>query len=98
MMCFYVVEGHDYNEEHHGEKKSVIKKVKEKAKKLKNTITKHGHGHGDSDQHQDHQDEEDDDDDEMEKDAEVHGAPSKSCLFLNPFHDYSCTTKTHVHN
>ncbi|XP_023748095.1 low-temperature-induced 65 kDa protein [Lactuca sativa] len=67
--------GHDYNEEHHGEKKSVIKKVKEKAKKLKNTITKHGHGHGDSDQHQDHQDEEDDDDDEMEKDAEVHGAP-----------------------
>ncbi|KAI3720682.1 hypothetical protein L2E82_31673 [Cichorium intybus] len=70
--------GQDYNEEHHGEKKSVIKKVKEKAKKLKNTITKHGHGHGDHDHHH-HDDVEDDDDDdddeEMEKDPEVHGAP-----------------------
>ncbi|KAL4575805.1 hypothetical protein LXL04_011891 [Taraxacum kok-saghyz] len=63
--------GPDYNqEEHHGEKKSVIKKVKEKAKKLKNTITKHGHGHGGNDHHDD-----DDDEEEMEEDAEVHGAP-----------------------
>ncbi|KAI3758634.1 hypothetical protein L6452_06201 [Arctium lappa] len=67
--------GHDYDEdEHHAEKKFVIKKVKEKAKKIKNTITKHGHGHGGDDHH--HHDDDDDDDEEMEQDPEVHGAPS----------------------
>ncbi|XP_076939214.1 low-temperature-induced 65 kDa protein-like [Bidens hawaiensis] len=67
--------GHDhYEDEHHGEKKSVIKKVKEKAKKIKNTITKHGHGHGDHEHHH-HDDEDDDDDEETVEDPEVHGAP-----------------------
>ncbi|KAD5961250.1 hypothetical protein E3N88_12723 [Mikania micrantha] len=67
--------GHDHNEdEHQGERKSVIKKVKEKAKKIKSTITKHGHGH---DGHDHHHDENDDDDyiDESVEDPEVHGAP-----------------------
>nr|XP_043633770.1 low-temperature-induced 65 kDa protein-like [Erigeron canadensis] len=60
--------GHDEDEQHHhGEKKSVIKKVKEKAKKLKNTITKHGHGH--------HHRDDDDDVEETVEDPEVHGAP-----------------------
>ncbi|KAI3769585.1 hypothetical protein L6452_00694 [Arctium lappa] len=64
--------GHDYDEyEHHAKKKSVIKKVKEKAKKIKNTITKHGHGHGGDDHHH-----HDDDDEEMEQDPQDHGAPS----------------------
>ncbi|KAF5800494.1 hypothetical protein HanXRQr2_Chr07g0316591 [Helianthus annuus] len=63
--------GHDHNEdEHHGEKKSVMKKVKEKAKKIKNTITKHGHGH-----HHHDEEEDDDDDEEAVEDPEVHGAP-----------------------
>ncbi|KAL9993375.1 hypothetical protein Hdeb2414_s1037g00975751 [Helianthus debilis subsp. tardiflorus] len=72
--------GQDHNEdEHHGEKKSVMKKVKEKAKKIKNTITKHGHGH-----HHHDEEEDDDDDDETVEDPEVHGAPSmsSSCLIL----------------
>ncbi|KAK9291845.1 hypothetical protein L1049_019795 [Liquidambar formosana] len=70
-----VVEGED---EHHHEKKSVLKKVKAKAKKIKDTLTKHGHGHGDDhDEHgHDHDfDEEDDEDEEMVEDPEVHGAP-----------------------
>nr|GEX16890.1 low-temperature-induced 65 kDa protein-like [Tanacetum cinerariifolium] len=57
--------GHDHNEDEHHEKKSVIKKVKEKAKKLKNKITHHGHDN----------EEDDDDDDETVEDPEVHGAP-----------------------
>ncbi|KAK9071621.1 hypothetical protein SSX86_008050 [Deinandra increscens subsp. villosa] len=67
---------HTGEDEHHGEKKSVMKKVKEKAKKIKNTITKHGHGH-DHHHHddEDDDDEDDDDDDEAVMDAEVHGAP-----------------------
>nr|GEX16891.1 low-temperature-induced 65 kDa protein-like [Tanacetum cinerariifolium] len=57
--------GHDHNEDEHHEKRSVIKKVKEKAKKLKNKITHHGHDN----------EEDDDDDDETVEDPEVHGAP-----------------------
>ncbi|KAL8210871.1 hypothetical protein R6Q57_005308 [Mikania cordata] len=68
--------GHDYNEEeNHGEKKSVIKKVKEKAKKIKSTITKHGHGHDGHDHHHDENDDDDDYIDESVEDPEVHGAP-----------------------
>ena len=70
-FCFFfelasvlAVEG-EVHEQHH-EKKSVLKKVKEKAKKIKETLTKHGHDH----------DEEEVEDEEMEEDPEVHGAPS----------------------
>ena len=72
--------------QHDHEKKSVVKNVKAKAKKIKDTITKHGHHdneHGQEyhyeDQHipDDHDlDEEDDEDEEMSEDPEVHGAPS----------------------
>ncbi|KAL7108398.1 hypothetical protein ACP275_06G110000 [Erythranthe tilingii] len=56
-------EGEEGEEHHH---KSVLKKVKEKAKKIKNTIKKHGHiGH----------EHDDDDDEETVNDHEVHGAP-----------------------
>ncbi|XP_027357273.1 low-temperature-induced 65 kDa protein-like [Abrus precatorius] len=80
-------EGARGDEEHHHdpEKKSVMKKVKAKAKKIKDTITKHGHHdheHGHEyhydDQHipDDHDlDEEDDEDEDMVENPEVHGAP-----------------------
>ncbi|CAH9111271.1 unnamed protein product [Cuscuta europaea] len=56
--------GHD---EHHHDKKSVMQKVKEKAKKIKDTLKHHGHAH-------DHDgDESLEDDDEMEVDPDVHG-------------------------
>ncbi|XP_010537183.1 PREDICTED: low-temperature-induced 65 kDa protein-like [Tarenaya hassleriana] len=69
---------HPEEEEHHEKGTAkVLKKVKEKAKKIKNTITKHGHhhehGHHVPDDHD--LDEEDDDDDELVVDPEVHGAP-----------------------
>ncbi|KAL4029433.1 hypothetical protein IC575_007644 [Cucumis melo] len=57
-------------EEHH-EKKSVLKKVKAKAKKIKDTITKHAHAHD----HHDEEDEEDDEEDEVVEDPEIQGAP-----------------------
>ncbi|PIN13466.1 hypothetical protein CDL12_13914 [Handroanthus impetiginosus] len=64
-------------QEHHGEKKSVLKKVKDKAKKIKDTIKKHGHGHGHEHEGGDHNYqegyEEDDDDEEMVNDPEIHG-------------------------
>ncbi|XP_019453880.1 PREDICTED: low-temperature-induced 78 kDa protein-like isoform X2 [Lupinus angustifolius] len=78
---------HGEEDHHHDhEKKSVLKKVKAKAKKIKDKVTKHGHhdhehGHDQyhyEDQHipDDHDlDEEDDDDEEMVHDPEVHGAP-----------------------
>ncbi|KAG8390312.1 hypothetical protein BUALT_Bualt01G0070500 [Buddleja alternifolia] len=50
---------HDH---HHGNMKSVLKKVKDKAKKIKDTIKKHGH-------------DEDDDDETVVNDHEVHGGP-----------------------
>ncbi|XP_021765130.1 uncharacterized protein LOC110729666 isoform X2 [Chenopodium quinoa] len=57
-----------HNEEHHGEKKSVLKKVKAKAKKIKDSIKEHvGHGHD-----HDH-DQDDEEDDEMDMDPEIHG-------------------------
>lgn len=71
-----------HGDEHNHEKKTVLKKVKQKAKKIKDSITKHGHhdherGHEYhyEDQHipDDHDlDEEDDEDVDP-----VHGAPSK---------------------
>ncbi|XP_030449086.1 low-temperature-induced 65 kDa protein-like [Syzygium oleosum] len=66
--------------EHHHEKKSVLKKVKAKAKKLKDTITKHGRGHSydhpEGHVPDDHDlDEEDDEDEEVVGDPEIHGAP-----------------------
>ncbi|KFK26849.1 hypothetical protein AALP_AA8G301300 [Arabis alpina] len=62
---------HHPEEEEHQEKgaSKVLKKVKEKAKKIKNSLTKHGHGH----EHDHDVDEEDDEYDEQ--DPEVHGAP-----------------------
>lgn len=77
-------------EQEHHEKKPVMKKVKDKVKKIKNAITKKSHGHGDEgvddDTHHQHGDlDEGDDgfveDDEMSDDPEVHGAPSARVLF-----------------
>ncbi|RZC73013.1 hypothetical protein C5167_048493 [Papaver somniferum] len=68
--------GHHEQDEHH-EKKSVIKKVKAKAKKIKDTIGSKIHGGHEHEHEHDDQDldEEDDSDDELEQDPEVHGAP-----------------------
>ncbi|KAK8657202.1 hypothetical protein V6N13_035454 [Hibiscus sabdariffa] len=77
-------EGED---DQHQEKQSVLKKVKAKAKKIKDTIKKHGPGHhhdqGNDQYHEGHipddhdLDQEDDDDEEEEivQDPELHGAP-----------------------
>ncbi|KAL1198341.1 Low-temperature-induced 65 kDa protein [Cardamine amara subsp. amara] len=61
---------HPEEEEHHEKEASkVLKKVKEKAKKIKNTLTKNGHGH-------EHDHDVDQEDGEYDKpDPEVHGAP-----------------------
>ncbi|KAL0843932.1 hypothetical protein Bca101_017178 [Brassica carinata] len=59
---------HPEEEEHHEKGATkVLKKVKEKAKKIKNTLTKHGHEH-------DH-DADEEDYEYDEPDPEVHGAP-----------------------
>ncbi|CAH2070248.1 unnamed protein product [Thlaspi arvense] len=62
---------HHPEEEEHQEKGAtkVLKKVKEKAKKIKNSLTKHGHGH------EHNYDVEEEDDEYDEQDPEVHGAP-----------------------
>ncbi|KAK9143397.1 hypothetical protein Syun_012797 [Stephania yunnanensis] len=52
-------------------KKSVLKKVKNKAKKIKDAIVKHGHAHD-----HDQDEEEDDEDEETKRDPEVHGPHS----------------------
>ncbi|CAN7122484.1 unnamed protein product, partial [Brassica rapa subsp. narinosa] len=59
-------------DEEHQEKGAtkVLKKVKEKAKKIKNSLTKHGHGH-----EHDH-DVEIEDDEYDEQDPQLHGSPS----------------------
>ncbi|XP_041002849.1 low-temperature-induced 65 kDa protein [Juglans microcarpa x Juglans regia] len=73
-------EGHE--DEHSHEKTSVFKKVKAKAKRMKDTLKKHGQG-PDQDHHEHHPDEhhipddhdlgkEDDEDEEMVEDPEVH--------------------------
>lgn len=61
-------------EEEHQEKGAtkVLKKVKEKAKKIKNSLTKHGHGH-----EHDH-DVEIEDDEYDEQDPQLHRAPGLS--------------------
>ncbi|KAF7813202.1 putative purine permease 4 [Senna tora] len=71
-------EEHYHGDEH--EKKSVLKKVKAKAKKIKDTIKKHGNDHDHPEGHQhipdDHDlDEEDEEDEEIVEDPEIHGAP-----------------------
>ncbi|CAH8373296.1 unnamed protein product [Eruca vesicaria subsp. sativa] len=62
---------HHQEEEEHQEKGAtkVLKKVKEKAKKIKNSLTKHGHGHDN-----DH-DVEIEDDEYDEQDPQLHGTP-----------------------
>nr|XP_043632048.1 low-temperature-induced 65 kDa protein-like isoform X2 [Erigeron canadensis] len=66
--------GHDDHneEEHHGEKKSVFRKFKERAKRFKNTITNHGHSN--DTQHDDDEVEEEEDDETVD-DPEVFGSP-----------------------
>lgn len=85
-------------EDEHHEKKSVLKKVKDKAKKIKGKIKKDGHGHeqeqerhyshGDPDEYE--EDTEEVGDKEMVEEPEVHGAPSMcSILFhCNSFSHY----------
>ncbi|KAL0341055.1 UNVERIFIED_CONTAM: Low-temperature-induced protein [Sesamum radiatum] len=86
MFLVKVVEGEGGQllQEHH-EKKSVLKKVKDKAKKIKDTIKKHGHGHGHGHEHEHQVDHQrgvnreqgyhEEDKQEMVDDPEVHGAP-----------------------
>ncbi|XP_073125328.1 uncharacterized protein [Henckelia pumila] len=61
-----------------GEKKSVIKKVKDKAKKIKDTLKKQGQGQGQEHEYRydENVDEEDDDDDEFANDREIHAHDS----------------------
>lgn len=75
---------HGAEEEHHSsdhEKKSVLNKVKAKARKIKDTIKKHGqhvvdHGNGHNNENQHSHDDGDlDEDNEMVEDTEVHEAP-----------------------
>lgn len=68
-----IYEGH--KDEDHGEKKSVLKKVKAKAKKIKDSIKEHvGHGH------EVHDDHDDDEDDEMDMDPEIHNTHGMQLL------------------
>lgn len=84
------MEGEDLGE-HHQEKQSMLKKVKAKAKKLKDTIAKHspgqGHDHDNPqeghvlDDHDLDQEDDEEEDEEMVEDPEVNGAPSKLICF-----------------
>lgn len=67
-------------EREHHEKKFAVKKVKDKAKTIKNTIGKnmHGNGHDHRQVHGSEQDHscEEDEEEVAEEQPEVHGAPS----------------------
>ncbi|XP_043704956.1 low-temperature-induced 65 kDa protein-like [Telopea speciosissima] len=78
---------HTVIHEEDGHDKSVLKKVKAKAKKLKDTIM-HGHGHGHGHDHE-HDEEEEEDGEEMEQDPEVHGPPAAARGVLAPHEDKS---------
>ncbi|ONI25296.1 hypothetical protein PRUPE_2G294400 [Prunus persica] len=67
---------HQGEDEDHHEKKSVLKKMKEKAKKIKDTLTKPGHGHDHQEGHIPDDHDLDEEDDEADEDAEKHGATS----------------------
>ncbi|KAK4734514.1 hypothetical protein R3W88_008775 [Solanum pinnatisectum] len=72
-------QGQVHDEGEHHLKQSVLKKVRAKAKKIKDHL-KHGlgHEHGHEHEHEQHSlqgDEEETDDEEMEEGAEVHGGP-----------------------
>lgn len=85
-------------EDEHHEKKSVLKKVKDKAKKMKEKLKKDGQGHEqEQERHYSHVDpdeyEEDTEevyDKEMVEDPEVHGTPSMCSILLqsNSFSHY----------
>lgn len=66
----------DAEEEEHQEKgpAKVLKKVKEKAKKIKKALTKHGHGQEEHDRGEEHiPDDHDLDEEDDEEDQELHG-------------------------
>lgn len=74
-------------DDHHHEKPSVMKMVKARARKIKDTFKKHGQGHDHDHDHDGHTpddhtpddhdlEEEDDEYKEMVEDPEVHDAPS----------------------
>ncbi|XP_075495665.1 low-temperature-induced 65 kDa protein-like [Primulina tabacum] len=66
-----------------GEKKSMLKKVKDKAKKIKDTVKKPGQGK-EHEYRYDENVEEDDDDDEIANDREIHGAaPTHDSTVIN---------------
>ncbi|XP_034205243.1 low-temperature-induced 65 kDa protein-like isoform X2 [Prunus dulcis] len=67
---------HQGEDEDHHEKKSVLKKMKEKAKKIKDTLKKPGHGHDHQEGHIPDDHDLDEEEDEEDEDAEKHGATS----------------------
>lgn len=77
----------DEEEEGHHEKgpSKVLKKVKEKAKKIKNVLTKHGHGHehdrGEQQHIPDDHDLDEEDTEDYDVGQQVHGgAPGRSII------------------
>ena len=75
---FAVAEGHEGEQPQ--EKKSVLGRVKARARKIRDSLTKQGPS---NDQDHSHDEEDNDEDDkEMVQDPEVPGAPSNIC-FLN---------------
>ena len=81
-------EGEKGEDQYNHGKKSVLRRVKAKATKIKDTIKKHGHGHNFDHEYRhisdDHDLDKEDEQDEFEgivQDPEVHGAPSMLCIF-----------------